>query len=209
MTPDEVRSLLFREVSQRSKQRAVGPSEIGGCRRRVWEKLHGTPVTNVNTLSMAASMGTAFHTWIEDRLRGNDRFLLEQKRERDGIRGTIDCFDLEQNMVIDWKTLKLSGVPYFPSKQQRWQVQIYGWLLSPDFPVESVCLVGFPKDGSDRDIVTHVESFDEDVAMEALAWLGDVRGRVEPPKPEKPARKFCQYYCGYWDPSGVVGCPGG
>jgi len=208
VTPDEVRGLLFQEVSKRSKQTAVGPSEIGGCRRRVWEKLHGTPVTNPGTLSMAANIGTAFHTWIESRLAGNPRFLLEQKRERDGIRGTVDCFDLERNEVIDWKTTKLSGIPYFPSRQQRWQVQIYGWLLSVDHPVESVCLVAFPKDGSDLDIVTHEEPFDESVALEGLAWLEDVRGRVDAPRPEKPGRKFCRYYCGYWDPSGVVGCPG-
>jgi hypothetical protein len=162
----------------------VGPSEIGGCRRKVWEKLQGTPVTNPDTLQMAANMGTAWHTWIESRLAGDPRFLLEVKRERDGIRGTADCFDLERRMVVDWKTIKLSGVPYFPSKQQRWQVQVYGWLLSLEFEVESVCLVGFPRDGTDLDVVTHVEPYEESVALEALGWLEEVRVRVDPPKPE-------------------------
>jgi hypothetical protein len=186
----------------------VGPSEIGGCRRKVWEKLQGTPVTNPDTLQMAANMGTAWHSWIESRLAGDPRFLLEVKRERDGIRGTADCFDLERRMVVDWKTIKLSGVPYFPSKQQRWQVQVYGWLLSGEFEVESVCLVGFPRDGTDLDVVTHVEPYEESVALEALGWLEEVRVRVDPPKPEKPAKKFCRYYCDFFDPSGVTGCPG-
>lgn len=208
MTPDEVRDLLLRHRSERAKQRAVGPSEIGGCRRRVWEKMQGTPITNPDTLSLAANMGTAFHSWIEERLAGNPRFLLEEKRERDGIRGTVDCFDLERGMVIDWKTIKLSGIPYFPSKQQRWQVQIYGWLMSEDRPVDSVCLIGFPRDGTDLDIVSHVEPFDPQMAADALAWLGEIRDREDRPKPEKPGKKFCRHYCGYWDPSGVIGCPG-
>lgn len=208
MTPDEVRDLLFREVSERSRQKSVGPSEIGGCERKVWEKLHGTPVTNPDTLSLAANMGTAFHSWIEGRLAGNPRFMLEVKRERDGIRGTVDCFDRERNMVVDWKTIKLSGVPYFPRKQQRWQVQVYGWLLAEEQQVDSVCLIAFPRDGTERDILSHVEPYDPAVAAEALAWLGKVRGRVDPPKPGKP-KKFCRDYCGFWDPSGVVGCPGG
>lgn len=165
-------------------------------------------MTNPDTLSMAANMGTAFHTWIEERISSNPRFLLEQKRERDGIRGTVDCYDTDRNMVIDWKTIKMSGVPYFPSKHQRWQVQVYGWMLSLDYPVESVCLVGLPRDGTEQDIITHVEDYNEDTALEALDWLREVRESIEPPRPEKP-RKFCRNYCGYWDPSGVIGCKGG
>jgi hypothetical protein len=208
VTPDEVRSLLLRQRSERSRQRAVGPSELGGCRRKVWERLQGTPVTNPDTLQMAANMGTAWHSWIEATLDGHPRYLLEQKRERDGIRGTVDCFDTERRMVVDWKTIKMSGVPYFPSKQQRWQVQVYGWLLSVEFEVESVCLVGFPRDGTELDIVTHVEPYREGLALEALEWLEDIKGREVAPKPEKKARKFCRFYCDFYDPSGVTGCPG-
>ncbi len=32
----------------RSKQTQVGPSEIGGCRRKVWYRLQGQPETNDN-----------------------------------------------------------------------------------------------------------------------------------------------------------------
>lgn len=208
MQPDEVRELLFNKApSQRSLRKTIGPSEIGGCRRRVWEKLNGTPVTNPGTLSMAATFGTAWHTWVETQLADDPRFLLEVKRERDGIRGTVDCFDLERGMVIDWKTIKLSGIPYFPDKQKRWQVQVYGWLLSTEYDVQSVCLVGFPRDGTERDIVSHSEPYDESVALEALSWLADVKELPSRPKPEKK-RKFCKDYCGYYDPTGVIGCTG-
>lgn len=208
VTPDEVRGLLCSGESRRSKQRNIGPSEIGGCRRRVWHRLHGTTVTNPSTLRLAANLGTAIHSWIEATLTANDRFLLETSVERDGIRGTVDCFDLERNEVVDWKTVKLSGIPYFPDQQKRWQVQVYGWLMSQDRRVDSVCLVGIPRDGTERDIVTHVEPYDEGVAREALAWLDDVRGRVDAPRPERKAKQFCRPYCPYFDASGVVGCPG-
>jgi len=207
MTPEEVRGLLLSSRTKRDKQREIGPSEIGGCRRKVWHRIEGTPATNTGTLRLASSLGTAIHSWIEDRLYTDDRYLLEVSVTRDGLKGHVDCFDTERLEVIDWKTIKLSGVPYFPSKQQRWQVQVYGWLMSLEREVKTVCLVGIPRDGTDRDIVTHVEPYSEAVALEALGWLEDIRGREEAPRPEKP-KKFCKDYCEFFDPTGVIGCQG-
>lgn len=207
MTPDEVRELLLARRTARDVQKAVGPSEIGGCRRKVWHRLEGTPVTNPGTLRLASSLGTAIHSWIEETIGENPRFLLETRVEREGIYGHIDCFDLERNEVVDWKTIKMGGIPYFPDKQKRWQVQIYGWLMSSLRPVESVCLVGIPRDGTDREIVTHTEPYDERIALEALAWLDDLRGRLDPPRPEKK-KGFCRDYCPYYDPTEIIGCPG-
>lgn len=208
MNADDVRALLFTERTERDRQVNVGPSEIGGCRRKVWHRLQRTPVTNPGTLRQASSMGTAWHTWIEQRLEGNSRFLLETSVEREGIRGHVDCFDTETGEVIDWKTIRMSGVPYFPKKQQRMQVQIYGWLMSVEHDVRSVCLVGFVKDATERELIVHEEPYDEAMALEGLAWLAEVREMVEPPKPEMPLA-LCRDYCGFYDPSGVVGCQGG
>jgi hypothetical protein len=208
MTPDEIRTLLFTDRTERDRQTNVGPSEIGGCRRKVWHRLNRTAITNPGTLRQASSMGTAWHSWIEERLAGNDRFLLETSVERDGIKGHVDCFDTETGQVIDWKTIRMSGVPYFPKKQQRMQVQIYGWLMSLEHEVRSVCLVGFVKDATERELIVHEEPYDERVAEEGLAWLADVRGMVEAPAPEMPLA-LCRDYCGFYDPSGVVGCVGG
>lgn len=208
MTPDEVRELLFTERTERDRQSAVGPSEIGGCRRKVWHRLNRTPVTNPGTLRQASSMGTAWHSWIEERLANNPRFLLETTVERDGIKGHVDCFDTERGEVVDWKTIRMSGVPYFPKRQQRMQVQIYGWLMSPLHEVRSVCLVGFVKDATERELIVHEEPYNEGLALEGLEWLEEVRGMTDPPKPEMPLN-LCRDYCGFYDPSGVVGCPGG
>ena len=48
----------------RSNQTQVGPSELGGCRRKVWYRLNWRDATNDNELKLAAIMGTAIHAEI-------------------------------------------------------------------------------------------------------------------------------------------------
>lgn len=206
VNPQEVRRLLFARKTERDRQANIGPSELGGCARKVWHRLDGTPETNTATIKLPARMGTAFHSWIEHQLQDDPRFLLETRIERDGMTGHVDCFDLETNTVIDWKTSTVNSTPYFPSKQQRWQVQVYGWLMEAVRPVEAVCLVMIPRDGTEHDIVTHREPYDPRVAAEALAWLEDIRQGSQP-KPGKK-KKFCRDYCQFYDPTGIIGCQG-
>jgi len=52
----------------RSTQTQVGPSELGGCPRKVWYRLNQQPETNSNELKLAAIMGTAIHGAIEQAL---------------------------------------------------------------------------------------------------------------------------------------------
>ena len=198
--------------SSRSQQREVGPSEIGGCRRKVWLKLQGVEQTNTDTLRLASIMGTAIHTYIQEAFERqdpfNERYILEGEFTAAGIRGHVDMYDKEKNEVIDWKTTKKSNLTYFPSKQQRWQVQLYGFLIRESgLPVDNVTLVAIARDGDERDIVYHTEPYDAEVAAEAIDWLIDVRNRTEAPAPEKDAF-FCKSYCGYYDATGLKGCVG-
>ena len=198
--------------SSRSQQREVGPSEIGGCRRKVWLKIQGVEQVNKDTLRLASIMGTAIHSYIQEAFERQDpfheRYILEGEFNAAGIRGHVDMYDKEKKEVIDWKTTKKSNLTYFPSKQQRWQVQLYGYLISESgLPVENVTLVAIPRDGDERDIVYHTEPYDAEVAAEAIDWLIDVRNRTEAPAPEKDAF-FCKNYCGYYDPTNTVGCSG-
>lgn len=204
MTPDDVRALIIRETGTRSAQKQIGPSELGGCRRRTYHRIHGTPHTN-QTLMLPALIGTAWHKHVESLLVG-DRFILEQRVEHGNIRGTIDCYDTLTHEIIDWKTIQSKNIPYFPTQQQKWQIHTYGWLLSHTKPVTTVCLVGIPRDGTEHDIVTFTEPYDPRVAEEARAWLDDLMARTSPPAPEKP-RFFCRNWCPYYDPTGKTGCP--
>ena len=196
----------------RSKQKQVGPSEIGGCRRKVWYKLNDQPETNDNLSKLAAIMGTAIHAEIEKAIESVDpngeKYKVELEVEYSDIKAHIDLFVPETGDVIDWKTVKVRNLSYFPSMQQRWQVQVYGYLLAKNgYAVNRVSLCAIARDGDERDVKVHTEDYDESIALEALGWLAAVKEAAEPPAPEKDS-SFCQNYCQFYDASGQMGCVG-
>jgi hypothetical protein len=183
----------------RSKQTAIGVSQLGGCRRQVWHKLKGDPETNP-TSRLASIMGTAIHAHIEKALVFQG-YLLEHRIEaKDGLPpATIDCFDPKSGTVTDFKTITKKNADYFVSKQKRFQVHTYGYLLAREgYKVERVQLIGIPRDGNEGDVIEWSEPYDENVALEALAWLADVEGRSEAPAPERDATTFCKTYCPFF-----------
>lgn len=192
----------------RSRQTTVGPSELGGCKAQVWHKLNATPPTNPNTLRLAAVMGTAIHSVIYDALQRSDpwgeRFELEVEAEADGIRGHVDCYDKTTATVWDWKTVTKKKLAAFPSRQQRWQVHVYGWLLAQTGrEVQRVGLVAIARDGNESDVVEVSEAYDEATALEAVAWLREVEAMTEAPAGERDAVSFCRNYCEWFG-----ACPG-
>jgi hypothetical protein len=201
--------------SARSQQKKIGPSEFGGCARKLWYKLNDQEKTNPNTLSLASILGTGIHSHLQkifhEQDPWGDRFILEGEFEfpEEDLVGHVDMYDKENAEVIDWKTSTKSNLGrYFPSKAQRWQVQLYGLLVNRGgHDVKTVTLVGIPRDGDERDIVYHSEPFDPEVCKEALAWLKEVREATTPPPAEKDA-SFCKHYCGFYDATGEKGCVG-
>lgn len=185
----------------RSLQTEIGVSSLGGCRRKVWLELAGTPKTN-STKKLAAVMGTAIHAAIESAFadRPANEVLIEHRVEIDGLPpATIDFFDVVAGEVVDWKTTKKSGLDYFPSQQQRWQVQVYGYLMTQDgWEVRNVSLVAIARDGDEDDIKVHTEPYDRATAIEALAWLDDLKNTQTAPNPERDAVSFCAKYCEFY-----------
>lgn len=182
----------------RSKQTAIGVSSLGDCKRKVWHMAQGHKGTNI-TSRLASIMGTAIHASIEQAMKSKDA-LIEKRVEIDGLPpATIDYFNIKTGEVVDWKTIKLSGVDYFVSRQKRWQVQTYGYLLAQSgFDVKTVTLVGIPRDGSEKDIIVHSEPYDETIALEALQWLADIRTLADAPLPERDPASFCSSYCPFF-----------
>ena len=196
----------------RSMQTEVGPSEIGGCRRKVWYRLNAQPHTNENQSKLAAIMGTAIHTAIEDAISALDpegkEYLVETEVSYGDMKAHVDLYVPSTGAVIDWKTSKVKNLGYFPSKQQRWQVQLYGYLLSKKgYDVKTVNLVAIARDGNEKDVKVHTEPYDEAVALEAFTWLASVKASETLPEPEKD-ESFCKDYCQYYDASGEMGCTG-
>lgn len=196
----------------RSTQTEVGPSEIGGCKRKVWYRLNEQPHTNENQSKLAAIMGTAIHATIEEAITQLDPeakdYLVETEVSYDGMKAHVDLFVPSTGAVIDWKTSKIKNLGYFPSNQQRWQVQLYGYLLSKNgYEVKTVNLVAIARDGEEKDVKVHSEPYDETMAHAALLWLENVKASKELPPAEKDA-SFCKSYCQYYDASGELGCTG-
>jgi hypothetical protein len=197
----------------RSNQVQIGPSELGGCRRKVYYRLHDQHETNGNEMKLAAIMGTAIHAAIEDAINLADpdgtKYIVEQEVEYGDMKAHIDLWIPETGDVVDWKTVKKNNLSYFPSTQQRWQVQVYGYLLDKSGkgkPV-NVNLVAIPRDGDERDIKVHSEPYDPAIAEEALNWLAAIKQTETAPEPERD-KSYCKHYCKYYDASGDIGCVG-
>jgi len=196
----------------RSMQTEVGPSEIGGCKRKVWYRLNAQPHTNENQSKLAAIMGTAIHAAIEEAIGAIDpegkEYLVETEVAYGDMKAHVDLFVPSSGAVIDWKTSKIKNLGYFPSNQQRWQVQLYGYLLSKNgYEVKTVNLVAIARDGSEKDIKVHTEPYDEVMALAALSWLANVKASTVLPEPEKD-QSFCKDYCQYYDETEQMGCGG-
>ena len=196
----------------RSTQTQVGPSEIGGCRRKVWYRLNAQPETNENQSKLAAIMGTAIHAAIEEAIGHIDpeskEYLVETEVAYGDMKAHVDLFVPSTGAVIDWKTSKVKNLSYFPSTQQRWQVQVYGYLLSKNgHEVKTVNLVAIARDGAEKDIKVHTEPYDEAIALQAFEWLNQVKTSTVLPEPEKD-QSFCKDYCQYYDATETMGCGG-
>ena len=214
--PKELLLLVLRDKDAgraRSKQTQVGPSELGGCRRKVWYRLNDQPETNDNELKLSAIMGTAIHAEIEKAITIADpkgeKYWVETSVEYNGMKAHIDLYIPETGDVIDWKTVKVKNLSYFPSLQQRWQVQVYGYLLdkSGKGSPRTVNLVAIARDGDERDVRVHSEPYDPKLAEDALNWLSAIKESADAPGPERD-QNYCKFYCKYFDESGEMGCTG-
>lgn len=214
----EIKDLLLNVLrakdaaKSRSTQVQIGPSELGGCSRKVWFRLNGKAETNDNELKLAAIMGTAIHAEIERSIEALDpegkKYLVETEVEYNGMKAHIDLFIPETGAVVDWKTTKVKNLNFFPSKNQLWQVHTYGYLLEKNgYKVQTVNLCAIARDGDERDVKVHTETYDSTIAEEALAWLEEIKNNPHAPAAEKDA-SYCKFYCKFYDPSGELGCEG-
>lgn len=215
---EQIRELLVTALRKQDESRArsnqvqIGPSELGSCSRKVWYRLNAYDKTNTTTLKLAAIMGTAIHGAVEEALALIDptgqKYVVESEVEAHGIKAHIDLWIPELGAVVDWKTVKMKNLSYFPSQQQRWQVQTYGYLLEANgHKVNTVNLVAIARDGDERDVKVHSEPYDRKVAEEALAWLERIKASAVAPDPEKDP-SFCRNYCDFYDETGDFGCRG-
>jgi len=199
MKDELIKALVGKDQTRgRSTQVSVGPSEIGGCSRRLWYRVNQHPESNPDTLRLAAIMGTAIHSAIEEAMSGKPGIELEVEVEWNGTMGHIDCIDVENKTIWDWKTTTKSGLSFFPSQQYIEQIHLYGFLAAKNgYDIETVGLIVLCRDGNELDIREHSEPYDEQIALASLAKLQRVKEMFDPPAPEKEFA-FCSKYCPYF-----------
>ena len=168
--------------SPRSKQIAIGPSEIGHeCSRRLaYKLLDWTKPNETSSSSWAAQVGTAIHAYLAEVFSKLEGYEVEQKVQiRANLAGTIDLYDTVRGIVLDWKTVgysnlkerKTSGAPI----QQIVQIQLYGYgKAQAGAKVNKVGLVYLPTSGSLDEMHIELFDYDESVALKALSRIDDL-----------------------------------
>lgn len=163
--------------TERDKQTAIGVSEIGDdCERCIADKLLGIQHNTENTgTPLAPFLGTAFHAFVESRIKNEPNVLVEQRVEvceledYGRISGSVDRFDIAAATVLDWKVLSRKKISAF-RKSVKWddglprfadtaagsqfrkyyiQIMLYGYGLSKlGYEVARCSIVAIPRDCS-------------------------------------------------------------
>jgi hypothetical protein len=178
---DELAEIISKagQWSPRSKQIAIGPSEIGHeCSRRLayklldWEKIN-----EGGSSSWSAQVGTAIHAYLAEVFGKIEGYEVEQRVTiRSGLSGSIDLFDVNRGIVMDWKTTSSKQIETRrkegATKQQLIQTQLYGYGKAQQGAiVNHVALVYLPTSGSLDDMHMEMYEYDEQVALDALARI--------------------------------------
>ena len=227
---DKIRQVITTRSANapRSKQRALGLSEIGEvCVRKTAYKLLDWEKTNKNTDPWPSISGTAIHAWLAEAFEADSgEYLVEHPvKVNDDFGGTVDLFDIKTGMVIDHKCVgatamksrKKDGMTH----QQRVQINLYGLgLENAGYTVNTVALAFYPLGGRLDGMHTIVEPYNRKLAQDAIARVEETQTLLWQLDPEGvpsnwgliPATtsRNCSY-CPFYLPNSInlsIGCPG-
>nr|WP_221473954.1 hypothetical protein [Planomonospora venezuelensis] len=218
----------------RSRQTAIGPSEIGTpCLRRLAYKLLDWDQVNTSSDPWASIVGTAVHAWMEQTYEaenqrlGWQRYLIEQRLHiRDNIYGHSDLFDRDPAVrsVIDWKVVGDKQLDKYrkngPGPQYETQGHIYGHgQEQAGEPVDNVTIVFLPRTGRIDGLHVWSAPYNRQAAIDALDRLDNLKLVVYALDPEEtpanwaliPATESYCMFCPWFLPGSTDlsrGCPG-
>lgn len=165
----------------RSKQQALGPSEVGHpCARKLAFGLLQEPRHNAGGDPLPSIVGTAAHKWLEraakmdNRRLGRVRWLTEQRvKVMTGLTGSCDLYDVDTASVIDWKLPGTSRMAHYkrhgPSETYRRQAHMYGrGFQRYGFPVKQVGICFLPRAGQLRGAHLWTEPYDDALVDDTL-----------------------------------------
>lgn len=211
----------------RSQQVAIGASEIGvECIRRLSYKMLNRPKVNDSSEVWPAAVGTAIHAHLANIFEKDENYQVEERVQiADGIFGSIDLYDKQRGIVLDWKTTGTSGLEKRKrsggTAQHITQVQLYGLgKENQGAPVSYVGLVYLPTSGSISDMVIDLHPYSREAAMKALSRIDDIQTMLSTIDVENNPQMWEQIpaspdrlcmYCPYFKPYSEdysTGCPG-
>lgn len=197
---DELLAVIQAKIDEhpRSSQVEIGPSEIGGCMRKVaWKLAYGGASDREG--GWAAHKGTLVHAWLDETFSGADRFMpdgsprffsdLKLPKSNEHVNGgTLDLYDLLHQIVIDFKapgdwTMKAvrSGAV---SEGYYVQIMVYAYGLERQgLPVQRVALLFLPMAGDDlhgvaRGAILLTWPYDRQVALDAFAGVERIKNML-------------------------------
>jgi hypothetical protein len=211
--------------SSRSKQRELGASEIGTCRRRTAYRLAGTPETNGGT-GLQATLGHWIHKGALAVLRKEYGALIEVRLESPLLRGHADAVFIDDALVEDVKTkgrfVYATVEDRGPSDAELYQTHLYAWMLRKGYaadrrrgyPTGPVHIERIRLRFINRDTGENFPwecEYDAAITAEALGWLAQVLELLEEGGPENVPRDghgpevsaicdYCPFLDACWGP---------
>lgn len=201
-----IRDLIITAANNapRSKQTAIGPSEVGEpCVRKLVYKLYDWPVANTGQDPWASIIGTAVHAWMAELFEqrnapledGRPRYKIEERvtvrvnhNGSGDLSGSSDLYDRRTGTVWDWKVTGITSLAKYkrngPGPQYRAQAHLYG--LGQENAGETpqrVAICFLPRH---HQLTPHVwsEPYDRQRALDALARLDAIHQLIQRIDPE-------------------------
>ncbi|AUI56759.1 PD-(D/E)XK nuclease family protein [Amycolatopsis sp. BJA-103] len=171
--------LEWDQTRPRSRQRELGWSEVGGCRRRAGYRLAGVEPSNPGG-SVQAVLGTAIHEAVQQRLNETaaEGDLVEYEVVFAGIPGHLDRYESGPEDLIDVKTTSSRWLEHIktwgPDRSHLWQVNGYAAaLIAKGIRVRRIVIDYIARDTGE--VYRWIGKPTVEAVRDALDWLREVR----------------------------------
>jgi hypothetical protein len=181
----------FAENAPRSRQRAVGPSQVGTpCARQLAFQMSEIPPTRSMHDPWPSILGTAAHAWLQNcfdwanELKPNTWITERRVSVGFGLEGSCDIFHVPTGTVLDWKVLGDSQFRKYtgdgPSDTYRTQAHCYGLgFMRQGYEVNRVGINFFGRAKKLSDLHIWSEPFDIEIALRALKRMRTIQTLVD------------------------------
>jgi hypothetical protein len=163
--------------SERSLQKAIGPSEIGHpCPRNVAFKLAGVTKQPNRIDPLPSILGTAFHSWMETHLPAGEWLPERKVAVTATLSGHSDAYHAPSRTVVDWKMLGRTAHQKWLAGEvktvYRVQAHAYGLgFVNAGLPVDRVAVAVFCRAKPLTDLYVWSEPWNPELARRALERL--------------------------------------